>query len=91
MIFRSLFDTTLSPGTRSRSESERAKLSPTQLNSGLFEVFSNGSMMTVSPTRPGDWANIGKAAAAIKNRHEIDFLNILHLKSKKFAWFSSES
>ena len=47
-IFRSSFDKTVSVGIRSRSESESAKLSPTQLNSPFPDVFSNGSTITTS-------------------------------------------
>src|SRR5580765_6511271 len=72
MIFRSSFETTFSVGTRSRSESESAKLSPIQLNSGLSDVFSNGSTSTVSvPCACAATANI----AVIKNRYKY-FLNI---------------
>src|SRR5687767_4368989 len=52
MILRCPFETTFSPGDRSSSVSDRAKLSPTQLNSDLFEVFSNGRTSTVSVACP---------------------------------------
>src|SRR5580765_7020756 len=72
MIFRSSFETTFSVGTRSRSESESAKLSPIQLNSGLSDVFSNGSTSTVSvPCACAATAKI----AVVKNRYKY-FLNI---------------
>ncbi len=49
MILRSSLETTFKLGTFNKSVSASAKLSPTQLNSALSDVFSNGKIITVSP------------------------------------------
>jgi hypothetical protein len=90
VIFRSSFEITFNDGTRSRSESESAKLSPIQLNSALLDVFSNGKTITVSvPCACAPTANI----AVIKNRYKY-FLNIDLYKIctvQKPAYILSES
>ena len=60
-------------GTRSSSDSERAKLSPTQLNSGLSDVFSNGRTITVSTAF---WADAWIIETRMMNIRMADFLNI---------------
>src|SRR6185369_7395972 len=67
IILRSSLDITLRLGTFRRSESESAKLSPTQLNSALPETFSNGSTITVSAFTGTAWA-LDAAMARIEMR-----------------------
>src|SRR5687767_13570670 len=57
IILRSSFEITIRFGIFKRSESESAKLSPTQLNSGLLDVFSNGRTITTSEAGEGDCAD----------------------------------
>ena len=88
MIFRSLFETTFSAGSFSSSESDNAKLSPTQLNSGLSDVFSKGSIISVSVARCG-WAKITAEAITIKAITAADFFSIWILKTKNSPVFQA--
>ena len=75
VTFRSPFDTTFSPGTLSNSDSDSAKLSPTQLNSGFPDVFSNGSTITLSVNFT--WAAAAKTPAIIMNTNIKNLLTII--------------
>src|SRR3954462_10138733 len=74
MIFLSSLEMTFSVGTRSRSDSESAKLSPIQLNSGLLDVFSKGRTRTVSVP----CANAEAAKTAVIRIMYKYFLNIIY-------------
>jgi hypothetical protein len=73
MIFRSLFETTFSAGTFKSSDNDSAKLSPTQLNSGLSDVFSNGKTITTSAAR---CAWVAKLVNKIRRRTTDNFNRI---------------
>src|SRR3954462_3018304 len=83
MIFLWSFETTFSVGTFNRSDSESAKLSPTQLNSDLPDVFSNGSTITVSPVGFGACANAAAAAIAQTAKIKIILLTIGFTRKQK--------